>query len=315
MTCDKQVMSEPKWMRRVLVAAGVYNLAWGAAVVLFPSALFRLAGMELPRYPQIWQCVGMIVGVYGVGYLVAATDPLRHWPITLVGLLGKILGPIGFVGALVRGDMPLAFVATIITNDLIWWLPFGAILYNAFKHSCDRSGTIQVNLQEAIQQATSQHGVTLAELSSQNPTLTVFLRHIGCTFCREAVSDLAKRRSDLEARGINLALVHMSETAQATRFFERYGLESVHHFSDPTCKLYRAFGLDRGTFLQLFGPRVWFRGITAGLFSRHGMGPLSGDGFQMPGVFLVDRGKILSAFRAATAADRPDYLSVACRIA
>ena len=41
---------------------------------------------EFPRYPQIWQCVGMIVGVYGVGYLVAASDPLRHWPIVLVGM-------------------------------------------------------------------------------------------------------------------------------------------------------------------------------------------------------------------------------------
>jgi small multidrug resistance pump len=49
--------------------------------------------MELPRYPDIWQCVGMIVGVYGVGYLIAAFDPLRHWPVILVGLLGKVLGP------------------------------------------------------------------------------------------------------------------------------------------------------------------------------------------------------------------------------
>jgi peroxiredoxin len=254
----------------------------------------------------------MIVGVYGVGYLIAATAPLRHWPITLVGLLGKILGPIGFVGALIRGDLPLEFGATIITNDLIWWLPFAAILYGAFRQSNDRSETAQVDFQKAVEEATSQHGVTLAELSSKNPTLVVFLRHTGCTFCREALLDLAERRSDLDSRGVNLALVHMSEMSQATLFFARYGLESVHHFSDPTCKLYRAFGLERGRFLQLFGPRVWLRGIIAGLFNRHGIGPLSGDGFQMPGVFLLDGRKIVSAFRAATAADRPDYLSVAC---
>jgi hypothetical protein len=118
-------------MARVLIAAGIYNLLWGAAVILYPSALFRFAQMELPRYPQIWQCVGMIVGVYGIGYLIAASDPLRHWPIVLVGFLGKVFGPIGFVGALVRGDLPLAFGVTIISNDLIWWVPFGAILYLA----------------------------------------------------------------------------------------------------------------------------------------------------------------------------------------
>ena len=123
----------PTWMQGTLIAAGIYNLIWGAAVIVFPSAMFRLAGMELPHYPQIWQCVGMIVGVYGIGYLIAATDPARHWPITLVGLLGKTLGPIGFLGALISGDLPLAFGATIVTNDLIWWLPFAAILCHAYR--------------------------------------------------------------------------------------------------------------------------------------------------------------------------------------
>ena len=120
-------------MQTALVVAGVYNLGWGTATILFPDALFRFAGMETPRYPQIWQCVGMIVGVYGVGYLVAARDPLRHWPITLVGLLGKVLGPIGFAFALLRRELPGAFGATIITNDLIWWVPFAAILYHAYR--------------------------------------------------------------------------------------------------------------------------------------------------------------------------------------
>lgn len=74
----------------------------------------------------------MIVGVYGVGYGIAARDPFRHWPIVLVGLLGKIFGPIGFVGAVTSGRFPLAMGWTIVTNDLIWWLPFGVILRAAF---------------------------------------------------------------------------------------------------------------------------------------------------------------------------------------
>lgn len=118
-------------MRWTLQAAGVYNVLWGAAVVLAPEAWFRWCQMEPPRYPQIWQCVGMIVGVYGIGYLIAATDPLRHWPITLVGLLGKIFGPIGFAAALLSGELPLAFGATLLTNDFIWWVPFTIILWRA----------------------------------------------------------------------------------------------------------------------------------------------------------------------------------------
>jgi hypothetical protein len=122
------------WMSYVLVLAGAYNLVWGVASILFPETLFHLAGMKPPRYPQLWQCVGMIVGVYGVGYLIAATAPLQHWPITLVGLLGKIFGPIGFAGAVISGDLPLAFGPTIVTNDLIWWCPFAAILLRSYRY-------------------------------------------------------------------------------------------------------------------------------------------------------------------------------------
>ncbi len=82
------------WIAWVLWAAAIYNLVWGGFVILFPMLPFRLAGMEPPNYPEIWQCLGMVVGVYGVGYAIAATNPLRHWPIVLVGLLGKILEPI-----------------------------------------------------------------------------------------------------------------------------------------------------------------------------------------------------------------------------
>ena len=61
--------TSPSWARRWLIAAGIYNLAWGLTIVLVPHALFDLLDVERMRYPQIWQCVGMIVGVYGVGML------------------------------------------------------------------------------------------------------------------------------------------------------------------------------------------------------------------------------------------------------
>jgi len=132
-TKDPPIATVQPWMRWTLVAAGIYNLVWGGVAILAPRLSFELIGMELPRYLEFWQCIGMIVGVYGIGYLAAATDPIRHWPITLVGLLGKVFGPIGFAEALWSGKLPLAFGWNIITNDLIWWLPFTAILHAAWK--------------------------------------------------------------------------------------------------------------------------------------------------------------------------------------
>ena len=61
----------------------------------------------------------MIVGVYGLGYAIAMSDPIRHWPIVLVGLLGKLFGPIGFNWAASKGELPWNAGLTIVTNDLI----------------------------------------------------------------------------------------------------------------------------------------------------------------------------------------------------
>jgi len=120
-------------MKTTLWLAGIYNLAWGAFNILFPQFLFNWAGMEPLRYPEIWQCVGMIVGVYGVGYIAAASNPIRHWPITLVGLMGKIFGPIGFIQAVMSGAFTPKMGWTILTNDLIWWVPFFLILRHAYR--------------------------------------------------------------------------------------------------------------------------------------------------------------------------------------
>ena len=38
-----------------LVAAGIYNLLWGALTVLYPDWLFDFTGMQPPNYPFIWQ--------------------------------------------------------------------------------------------------------------------------------------------------------------------------------------------------------------------------------------------------------------------
>ena len=95
----------PQWHRATLKAAAVYNVGWGLSAILFPNATLSMLGVDpLPNYPELWQCIGMIVGVYGIGYWCAAKDHVRHWPIVLVGLVGKILGPIGFFWFVMNGS-------------------------------------------------------------------------------------------------------------------------------------------------------------------------------------------------------------------
>lgn len=123
-----------KWMCIVLRIAAAYNLLWGAWVILFPEHFFQLTGMAVPNQLMIWQGMGMVIGVYGLGYWWASYDAVRHWPIVAVGFLGKLLGPLGFVYNYAQDIVPAAFGYTLITNDLIWWVPFFLILRAAHHH-------------------------------------------------------------------------------------------------------------------------------------------------------------------------------------
>ncbi|MEP6756577.1 MAG: SelL-related redox protein [Chthonomonadales bacterium] len=160
-----------------------------------------------------------------------------------------------------------------------------------------------------ISEVLDQYGNSLKSLSNTKPLLVVFLRHLGCTFCREAVADIAKMRYGIEAEA-QIAFVHMGSEAQAKPFFASYDLEDVSRFSDPTKQLYEAFNLHRGSIIQLFGPAALLQGLRS-LKAGHGQGKLMGDGMQMPGIFLLNDGKIVKSFIHANAGDRPDYMGMA----
>ncbi|MFN0123208.1 MAG: AhpC/TSA family protein [Blastocatellia bacterium] len=124
------------------------------------------------------------------------------------------------------------------------------------------------------------------------------------------MADIAGQREQLDAAGTQLAFVYMGTEEQGAVRFAAYGLGDVSRFADPGQKLYAAFDLQRAVLSQIFGWKVWRRGVEA-FANGHGVGQLAGDGLQMPGVFLLHHGVVLREFRHETAADRPDYMRLA----
>lgn len=158
-----------------------------------------------------------------------------------------------------------------------------------------------------LESVSTHSGVRLVDLAQQSSVLLVFLRHAGCTFCREALGDIAKARHRIEASGTRIVLVHMDEYAGMDRLIHKYGLQDVERISDPEQTLYQAFGLRRGNLRELAGAKVWWRGLVAGIIQGHGRGPAVADFRQLPGVFFLDKGVIARRFRHRSAADRPEY--------
>jgi hypothetical protein len=118
--------------RAVFSAAALYNLLWGLYAAVDPQWLFRFAGMAPLNHPALFACLGMVIGVYGLLYAEVARRPEHGFLLAAVGLLGKVLGPIGLAGLILRGEWPPAAVVLCLTNDFLWWVPFGLYLHDAW---------------------------------------------------------------------------------------------------------------------------------------------------------------------------------------
>ena len=114
--------------------AGIYNICWGLYSSLDPQWLFRFAKMSETNYPEIFACLGMVIGLYGVIYLEVARRPERGFLLALIGFIGKVLGPIGAVYYIYIGKWTPQAIVLNVTNDFIWLIPFAIYLYDSWEY-------------------------------------------------------------------------------------------------------------------------------------------------------------------------------------
>ena len=57
--------------------------------------------------------------------------PEKGFLLAAVGLIGKVLGPVGLIALIVKGRWPPATIILCATNDFIWWIPFGLYLWDS----------------------------------------------------------------------------------------------------------------------------------------------------------------------------------------
>jgi hypothetical protein len=118
--------------RLTFLVAGLYNICWGGYAVVDPQWLFRLADMPPSNTPEIFATLGMVLGLYGILYLEVARVPERGWLPAAVGLAGKILGPLGLAWLILTDRWPPSTAVLVVTNDLVWWIPFALYLFDAW---------------------------------------------------------------------------------------------------------------------------------------------------------------------------------------
>jgi hypothetical protein len=303
--CNGSGCKVPALMTRVLVVAGIYHLLFAVASSAWPHFCFDWAGIARPNHPVLWRAAGLLSAVFGTGFLIASRDPIRHWPLVLLGFAKATLVIVLLVTSIFAAELPAKALWLVFFDDFIWWFPLAAILWATVQAHVGRPPTREepLTIAEACQSYSLSSGETLAEASSQQTLALVFLRHFGCTFTRQILRHLQDLQKEADRHDARLVLVHMLQKGRETHYLgQRSGVARI---ADPMCELYRAFGLGKGGFLELFGPRVWLRGAVS-VFKGCGVGHLAGDGLQMPGAFLLRDSAVISRQPARTASDLPD---------
>jgi hypothetical protein len=177
----------------------------------------------------------------------------------------------------------------------------------------DSSRTAAVGeIAEVLAAFRAESGRTLLELANESPLLLLFVRHFGCSFCRETLDRVAQVRPQLEARGVRPVFVHLAAPERARPYFDYYQLSDVERVSNPDANLYGhpAFALGRSSPLSHFFQPTVLKAWAMGAIRKYGIGLIHEDGAQMPGVFYLRGGRIVNFFRYRTIADRPDYLAL-----
>ncbi len=170
----------------------------------------------------------------------------------------------------------------------------------------------ELNAEDLLASVQTESGANLLALTQASPVLLIFLRHFGCSFCRQTISQVSELQQELAVRGVRPVFVHLGTPEIAKAHFDYYGLGGVERIHDPQAALYQdpAFGLGQTkVYSHFFSPKVVASWLTGAIF-RHGLGKIQGDGRQMPGVFFLRGPAVVRSFEHRTIADQPDYLAL-----
>ncbi len=149
--------------------------------------------------------------------------------------------------------------------------------------------------------------VRLSSLWQERPLLLAFTRHFGCTQCKEMLDELVAGKEQIEAAGLNIAVVTQG-TPEATGLFAAEFAPGLLTLADPERTAYEAYGLERGNLFQTFlNPRVWAavsRARKKGY--RVENAPEGQDAMQMSGTFIISKdGRIVLPYYYDHIADHP----------
>lgn len=116
------------WMRLLLRFAGTYNLLAGASMICFYHEGYKMLGVPKPELILPVQVMGILVGLFGVGYHLVAADPITNRNILVLGFWSKALSSVAAIVYVAVGELPPSFVPVLLVSDIVYLPPFYVIM-------------------------------------------------------------------------------------------------------------------------------------------------------------------------------------------
>jgi thiol-disulfide isomerase/thioredoxin len=163
-----------------------------------------------------------------------------------------------------------------------------------------------LQLKEIISEYATNLDENLFDLSNNKPVLIVFLRHLGCPFCKEFLQTISESENKIKEKNIELCFVHMSDDKVAKSELQKFQFKLLRTISDANADLYHVFGLKNATFSQLFDINNLWRSLKVTIKNGASLKKSYGNTFQTQGIFLLHKGEIISSFVPKTVSQKPD---------
>ena len=157
-----------------------------------------------------------------------------------------------------------------------------------------------------LDQFKTNKGFTIYEMSFVKPIMVVFIRHTGCLFCKETLSDINKNWKKILKNGTEIVIVHHSDSISFQNLIEKYNISKIPYIVDKDRILYKALNLKEVTFKNMINLKTIvgsFRAILNGNFQTKS----TGNEKQLGGVFLIFKGEFVKKFIYNTPSDNVNY--------
>lgn len=125
-------------MNFVLRFVAFFNVGAGLFMLIGYHETYKIIGMNKPDISFPIQLVGILVGLFGVGYYLVAKNPIENRNVLLLGFLSKLLGSCLGTWYVARGSLPLRFVLVYFFADVIYLPPFYLILRRLYALAKER---------------------------------------------------------------------------------------------------------------------------------------------------------------------------------